>query len=209
MWKCVCKRSIYERALWKETSMWVVNEQDFQFSRSHWVMVYQNKKKTYFPDSFGRDFTHYDFKFKRPVYQVSRRLQSVDSKLCNACLVFFGSRLASGLDLNSIMDYFTWDCRLTDEFIRSSRPELFLVKGVLKICSSYRGTPMAKCDFKKVALHTSSWVFSCKFAAYFQNTFEHFWVAASSLSTITSRKNYRYWEQYEKIQKCRAIYQKR
>ena len=40
--------------------MWVVNEQDFQFSRSHWVMVYQNKKKTYFPDSFGRDFTHYD-----------------------------------------------------------------------------------------------------------------------------------------------------
>ena len=35
---------------------------------------------------------------------------------------------------------------------------------------------MPKCDFNKVALqlywnHTSAWVFSCKFAAYFQNTF--------------------------------------
>ena len=46
---------------------------------------------------------------------------------------------------------------------RSSRPELFLRKGVLKIYSKFTG------------------VFSCKFAAYFQNTFslEHFWVAAS------------------------------
>ena len=36
----------------------------------------------------------------------------------------------------------------------------------------YRRTPMRKCDFKKVAKqlylnHTSAWVFSCKFAAYF------------------------------------------
>ena len=47
----------------------------------------------------------------------------------------------------------------------------------------YRRTPMPKCDFNKVAKqlnwnHTSAWVFSCKFAAYFQNTFswEHLWV---------------------------------
>ena len=43
----------------------------------------------------------------------------------------------------------------------------------------YRRTPMPKCDFNKVALRlywnrTSAWVFSCKFAAYFQNIFsEH------------------------------------
>ena len=54
--------------------------------------------------------------------------------------------------------------------------------GVLKKrCSEnmqkiYRRTPMPKCNFNKVALqlywnHTSAWVFSCKFAAYFQNTF--------------------------------------
>ena len=40
----------------------------------------------------------------------------------------------------------------------------------------YRRTPITKCDFNKVALqlywnHTSAWVFSCKFAAFFQNTF--------------------------------------
>ena len=54
--------------------------------------------------------------------------------------------------------------------------------GVLrKSCSEkmqqiYRRTPMPKCNFNKVALqlywnHTSAWVFSCKFAAYFQNNF--------------------------------------
>ena len=50
----------------------------------------------------------------------------------------------------------------------------------------YRRTPMPKCDFNKVALQlywnrTSAWVFSCKFAAYFQNTFssERLWTTAS------------------------------
>ena len=40
----------------------------------------------------------------------------------------------------------------------------------------YWRTPMLKSDFNKVARqlywnHASAWVFSCKFAAYFQNTF--------------------------------------
>ena len=40
----------------------------------------------------------------------------------------------------------------------------------------YRGTPMLKCNFNKVALqlywnYTSALVFSSKFALYFQNTF--------------------------------------
>ena len=54
------------------------------------------------------------------------------------------------------------------------------------IAQIYRRTQMSKCDFNKVLKqlywnHTSAWVFSCKFAAYFQNTFslEHFWRAAS------------------------------
>ena len=49
-----------------------------------------------------------------------------------------------------------------------------------------RKTPMPNCDFNKVALqlywnHMSAWVFSCKFAAYFQNTFswEFIWRTAS------------------------------
>ena len=42
----------------------------------------------------------------------------------------------------------------------------------------YRRTPMPQCDFNQVA---SAWASSCKFAAYFQNTFfkKHLWVAAS------------------------------
>ena len=40
----------------------------------------------------------------------------------------------------------------------------------------YWRKPIQKCDFNKVALqiywsHTSAWMFSCKLAAYFQNTF--------------------------------------
>ena len=46
---------------------------------------------------------------------------------------------------------------------------------------------MPKCDFNKVSKQlqlwwnrTSAWVFSCKFAAYFQNTFsqEHIWIVS-------------------------------
>ena len=52
----------------------------------------------------------------------------------------------------------------------------------------YRRTPTPMCDFNKVATalqlywnRTSAWVFSCKFVAYFQNTFskDHLWTAAS------------------------------
>ena len=97
----------------KETYLCVVNEQDSQFPGSHWVMVYHDKKKTYFTDSLGRDFTHYGFKFKRPVCQASTRLKSLDSKSCGAYLVFFRCRLARGLDLKSVIDNFTWDSTIT------------------------------------------------------------------------------------------------
>ena len=61
-------------------------------------------------------------------------------------------------------------------------------RGVLsKRCSEnmlqiYRKTPMPKCDFNKVAKqlywnHTSAWVFSCKFAAYFQNTYHILYIS--------------------------------
>ena len=64
-------------------------------------------------------------------------------------------------------------------------------RSVGKRCSEnmqqiYRRKPTPKCDFNKVALQlywnrTSAWMFSCKNAAYFQNTFflEQFWAAAS------------------------------
>ena len=68
----------------KETYMSVVNKQDPQCPGNHWVMVYQNKKKTYFID-----FTNYDFKCKRPIYQVHRRSQCLDWKLYGAYLVFW------------------------------------------------------------------------------------------------------------------------
>ena len=49
---------------------------------------------------------------------------------------------------------------------RSSCPEVFLEKGVLSISAHTNGT--------------SAWVFSSKFAAYFQSMFseEHLWMAA-------------------------------
>ena len=54
-------------------------------------------------------------------------------------------------------------------FFRSSHPQMFLGKGVLKICTTYFWNLTLAC------------VFSCEFAAYFQNAFfqEHIWVAAS------------------------------
>ena len=81
-----------------------------------------------------------------------------------------------------------------------------LFRGVLskKCCKNmqqiYRRTSMLKCDLNKVALqlyrnHTLAQLFSCKFAAYFQNTFsqEHLQRAApekihSSLLSIAEAK---------------------
>ena len=55
------------------------------------------------------------------------------------------------------------------------------------ILQIYSRTPMPKCDFNKVTQATllksrSAWLFSSKFAAYFQNTFslENLWTAASA-----------------------------
>ena len=55
----------------------------------------------------------------------------------------------------------------------------------------YRRTTVPKWDFNKVAKqlywnHTLAWVFSCKFTAYFQNSFflKHLWVTASVYSPI-------------------------
>ena len=66
----------------------------------------------------------------------------------------------------------------------------------------YRRIPVPKCDLNKIVLQlhwnrTSSWVFSCKFAAYFQNTFlqKHLCRAASRMLILHLVKEVmsRYW----------------
>ena len=68
-----------------------------------------------------------------------------------------------------------------------------------KMCSKnmlkfYKRTLMPKCNFNKVALQlywnpTLAWVFSCKFAAYFQNTFlwEKLWRVATDFTRHSQR----------------------
>ena len=58
-----------------------------------------------------------------------------------------------------------------------------------KYAANLQGTAHAEGRFNKVAKqlywnHTLAWVFFCKFAAYFQDTFseEHLWTAASANS---------------------------
>ena len=81
----------------------------------------------------------------------------------------------------------------------------------------YKTTPMPTWDFHKFALqlfwnHTSAWVFSSKFDAYFQNAFskEHLWRATSVvrcswflLITSISHKSYS-----EKLEQFASINQK-
>ena len=61
---------------------------------------------------------------------------------------------------------------------------MLLGKGVLKICSKFTGENPCR-SVISISL-TSAWV-SCKFAAYFQNTFfrEHLWVAASAYHSLS------------------------
>ena len=62
---------------------------------------------------------------------------------------------------------------------RSGHSEVFLRKGVLKICSKFTGEHLCRSGISIDC--TSAWVFSCKFATYFQNTFstKHLWMAVS------------------------------
>ena len=72
---------------------------------------------------------------------------------------------------------------------KSSPPEVFLGKGVLRICSKFTGVDLCQ-SVISIKLQSnfnwnssSVWKFSCKFAAHFHNTFplEHLWRAASEV----------------------------
>ena len=54
---------------------------------------------------------------------------------------------------------------------RSSPSKVFLGKGVLKICSKFTGEHPCQSAISIKLLSTLAWVFSRKFAVYFQNTF--------------------------------------
>ena len=77
--------------------------------------------------------------------------------------------------------------------IRSSRPEVFLRKAVLKLRNKFTGEhpcrSVISIKLQRNWNHTSARVFSSKYAAYFQNTFsqERLWMAASiNLDCFTS-----------------------
>ena len=70
---------------------------------------------------------------------------------------------------------FQWHKKFIEKltYLRNSHAEMFLGRDILKICSKFTGEHPCR---SAVALQlywnrTSAWVFSCKFAAYFQNTF--------------------------------------
>ena len=66
-----------------------------------------------------------------------------------------------------------WQCYKIFWSEASSRPEVFLGRYSKNMQQIYRRTRMSKCNFNKLANwhRTSAWMFSCNFAAYFQNTF--------------------------------------
>ena len=57
---------------------------------------------------------------------------------------------------------------------------MFLENGVPKICCKFTGEHLCRRVISiKLQKQASAWVFSCKFAAYFQNSL-YLWVAASN-----------------------------
>ena len=86
---------------------------------------------------------------------------------------------------------------------RSSRQVVLLGKGALIVCSKFTEDTHAKNTHAEVRFqqsckqlywsHTSAWVFSSKFAAYFQNTFssEHILTAVSVPWTQRYEKHFK------------------
>ena len=96
--------------------------------------------------------------------------------------------------------YLVKNCKVYVVCIMQKQP----FRGVLRKRSSgnmlqiYRRTPVLKCDFNKVAL------LSCKFAAYFQNTFskEQLWVAASDIIKYSTLQLSLIWINTGKFPRC-------
>ena len=73
---------------------------------------------------------------------------------------------------------------------RISSSEVFLRKGVLKICNKFTGEHPWRSAISRLYWNcTLSWVLACKFAAYFQNNFfqEHLWMVASGQSLFFNK----------------------
>ena len=90
----------------------------------------------------------------------------------------------------SLFDVFSFFKFIPGSEYRSSHLEVFLEKSVLKVCSKFTEEDPSRsviCQVAKNVKFQSNFieialrVFSCKFAAYFQNTFfwEHLWAATS------------------------------
>ena len=74
---------------------------------------------------------------------------------------------------------------------RSGHLEVFFRKGVLKICCKFTGEHPCQ-SVISITLqfqYTSTWVFSCKFAAYFQYSFRNYY-ATTPLHSIHYNFNF-------------------
>ena len=152
----VCKRSIHERALWK-ANLHVCSEWTKILSFLEIIGWWCIKtKKAYFIHCLRREFTHYGFKFKTPIYQVSRRLKYLDSKLCRTSLVLFGCRLARGL-LNMKSWTALWTTSngiaFNNEFIYD------YIKGKLEIVKTKRKDPEMSSNLPEaLKLYRAAWL---------------------------------------------------
>ena len=115
---------------------------------------------------YYRDYKHFDNKKVRSDIQ---RCTSEDNLKCfkETFFKFLTSMLLLKKNMSVLVSLPSWQ-RSGIKLQKHSRSE--------NMQQIYRRTPMPKCDFKILALqlywnYASSWVFSCKFAAYFQNTF--------------------------------------
>ena len=102
---------------------------------------------------------------------------SLSTEICTSTLVS-----SSRFFFPNLLNYILWvPASWCKKFVVYSSYHKHPLRGVpRKRCSEnmqqiYRRAPMPKCNFNKVAKqlywnHSSAWVFSCKFAAYFRNT---------------------------------------
>ena len=99
---------------------------------------------------------------------------------CEFCEILKNSFFQKESSLRRIMLFILLEHSITSQnfsgvkviLFRSSHPEMFIRKGVIKIYSKFTGEHSCRSVISQLYWnHTSVWVFSCKFAAYFQNTF--------------------------------------
>lgn len=93
---------------------YVVNTDNWDGPGIHWIALWVLEDTIEFMDSFGLEPAYYGWSFALPVLMNTRQLQSDTASTCGAYCLYFLYFRALGLNMATILEFFSTDTQLND-----------------------------------------------------------------------------------------------